>query len=95
MSGQIFIKVHNTKFHGNPPSGSLADVRTNMMQVIGAFRDHANAPKNIKRFIKHDINGLWAYSQRKMFWNEIIFEAESTCSDPFHCQGVRSCRVCN
>jgi hypothetical protein len=54
--------------------------RTGMTQVIGAFCDYANVPKNIKRFIKYDINCLWAYLQRKVFWNEIIFVAESSCS---------------
>jgi hypothetical protein len=44
---QIFIKVPNIKFHGNPSSGSRADTRgqAHMVNLIGAFRDYVNAPK--------------------------------------------------
>jgi hypothetical protein len=47
---QIFIKVRNIAFYGNPSSGSRVDThredrRANMTFIIGAFRDYANALK--------------------------------------------------
>ena len=56
FSGQIFIKASSNKFHVNPSSGSCTDIcgrtdgqtdrQTNMMRVIDAIREYANAPKN-------------------------------------------------
>jgi hypothetical protein len=42
------MKVLNIKFHGNPSSGSRADTceQTDMTNLIGAFRNYENAPKN-------------------------------------------------
>jgi len=51
ISQQIFIKVSNTKFQGNPSSGSRAgtwgqaDGRTDFTKLTGAFPDYGNAPK--------------------------------------------------
>jgi len=54
ISRKIFVKVHNTKFHRNPSSRGSADIyvdgridrqdsrRTDMTEVRGALRDHAN-----------------------------------------------------
>ena len=47
-----FRKIHNTKFHKNPSSGSRVvpgeqmDGQTDMTKLIVAFRDFAKAPKN-------------------------------------------------
>ena len=51
FSRQIFEKFSNIKFHENPSSGSRAFVpcgRTNMTELIVAFCNSANAPKNGK-----------------------------------------------
>jgi len=51
ISRQIFMKVSNTKFHGNPSSGSRADIcgqtggRTDMTKLTGTFPDYRNAPE--------------------------------------------------
>lgn len=44
-SGQISIKVRDVKFHGIPSSRSRADTadgRTDIMKVIGAFRNNVD-----------------------------------------------------
>ena len=52
FSRQIFEKYSNLKFHENRSIGSLVvpwrqtDRRTDMMNLIVAFRNIANAPKN-------------------------------------------------
>jgi hypothetical protein len=60
FSGQIFAKSSNIKFHENPSSdrrlvpcgqtdrrtGGLTDRQTDMMKLIVAFRNFANASKN-------------------------------------------------
>jgi hypothetical protein len=45
---EIFTKVLNIKFHGNPSSGSRAYAceKTDVTNLIGAFRKYENAPKN-------------------------------------------------
>jgi hypothetical protein len=35
---QIFVKVPTNKFHENPSIGSLADRRTDITKIVGAFR---------------------------------------------------------
>ena len=53
FSRQIFVKVPDINSKTNPSSGSRADiggeldVREDMTKLIGAFRDYADAPKNI------------------------------------------------
>jgi hypothetical protein len=44
FSPQVFEKVLNTKFNQNPSIGSW--VVADMMKLIVAFRNFANAPKN-------------------------------------------------
>jgi hypothetical protein len=45
------MKVSNTKFHGNPSSGSQADIcgqtdgQTDMTKLTGTFPDYGNASK--------------------------------------------------
>ena len=48
FSRQIFEKVLNTKFYQNPSSGCLVVPcgQTDMTELIVAFRNFANAPKN-------------------------------------------------
>jgi hypothetical protein len=52
--GQIVGKYSNTEFHENPFSGSRVvpcgqtDGRTHMTKLIVAFRNFANATKNVK-----------------------------------------------
>jgi hypothetical protein len=48
FSRQIFEKVLNTKFYQNPSIGSLVVPcgQTDMTELIVAFRNFANAPKN-------------------------------------------------
>ena len=53
---QVFLKVHNTKFHWNSSSVSRAetsgqmdrctDGQRDMTNLIGVFSEYANAPKN-------------------------------------------------
>jgi hypothetical protein len=47
-SQQTFIKVSNIKFHGNPSSGSRSEAfrLAEMTELIGVFRDYANAANN-------------------------------------------------
>jgi len=53
ISGHIYMKVTNIKFHGNMCSGSctditsrrLADWRTDMTKLIVALRSYTNSPK--------------------------------------------------
>jgi hypothetical protein len=49
---QIFKKSTNMKFHENPSSGSrvVPCGRTDMVKLIAAFHNFANAPKNYSRF---------------------------------------------
>jgi hypothetical protein len=49
FSQQIFEKSSNIKFHENPSSGSrvVPCERTDMTKLIVAFRNFANAPKNV------------------------------------------------
>ena len=53
ISRKIFWKNLNIKFHENPSNGSrvvpcrLTDGRTDMRKLIVAFRNFANAPKNV------------------------------------------------
>jgi hypothetical protein len=51
---QIFMKVPNTKFHGNQSSGSRADTcgrwQTDMTKVMGASSAYTKAPKNSSFF---------------------------------------------
>jgi hypothetical protein len=52
--GEIFGKYSNTKFYGNPFSGSrvvpcgTTDRRTDMTKLTVAFRNFVNAPKITK-----------------------------------------------
>ena len=52
FSRQIFVKYSNIKFHENPSSmGRIvlceqADGQTDMMRLIDAFHNFANAPEN-------------------------------------------------
>jgi len=58
ISWQVFKEVPNIKFHLNPASGSCADTcrqtykdtdgRMDMTKATDAFRDYANAPKNVE-----------------------------------------------
>jgi hypothetical protein len=54
FSQRILVKVLYTKSHRKPNSGSRTDKcgqtdgRTDIMKVIGAFRDYANAPNKLK-----------------------------------------------
>jgi hypothetical protein len=47
-SRQSFIKVSKLKFHGNPSRGSRSEVfrLAEMTELIGVFRDYANAANN-------------------------------------------------
>ena len=53
VSGQIFMKVPSTTFHGNRSSVCRTDTcrRTDMTKLVGASRDYANA--NEIDFIPH------------------------------------------
>ena len=48
LARHIFEKYSNIKFHENPSfhADRQTDERTDMMKVIVAFRNFANAPKN-------------------------------------------------
>ena len=48
---QIFEKFSNIKFHENPSNGSRVApcFQTDMMKLIAAFRDFANAPEITKK----------------------------------------------
>ena len=52
LSGQIFNKSSNVKFHQNPSIGSrvVPCGQTDMGKLIVAFRNFANAPKNCTIF---------------------------------------------
>jgi len=52
FSREIFEKSSNIKFHENPSSGSRAAPygRTDMTNLIVAFRNFANVPKNDNPF---------------------------------------------
>ena len=58
----IFIEIANIKCHGNPSSGSRADIcgRTDMTKVIGAIRNYAKASKAINEIwqIIEDYEGI-------------------------------------
>jgi hypothetical protein len=49
---QFFKKYSNTKFHENPSSGSkvVPWERTDIMNLIFAFRNFAKAPKDMLQF---------------------------------------------
>jgi hypothetical protein len=55
FSGHIFEKYSNIKFHDNQSSGNRVvlwrwtDWQTDMTKPIVAFRNFANAPKNIEK----------------------------------------------
>jgi hypothetical protein len=57
FSRQIFEKYLNLEFHENPSSGSrvIPCWRTDMTELIVAFRNFANAPKNMNRNNECDI----------------------------------------
>jgi len=49
FSRQVLIdSLPSIKFHGNPSGGNGADRRTDLTKVTGAFRDYANAQKNLR-----------------------------------------------
>jgi hypothetical protein len=55
FSRQIFEKSSNIKFHENPSSGGGGELfhtdgqTTDMTKLIVAFRNFANAPKNLQK----------------------------------------------
>jgi len=44
------MEVPHIKFHGNPSNGSRTDTcaGTDGTKLVGAFREYANAPKNLQ-----------------------------------------------
>jgi len=56
---QVFIKVSNINFYANPLSGRRADTyaRTDVTNVIDAFNDYGNAPKNPNKILFQNPKG--------------------------------------
>ena len=56
-----FLNIFNIKFHGNPSSDSRADTcgetdgRTDVMWLLGAFRNFSNARKTLQ-FLDHPLH---------------------------------------
>jgi hypothetical protein len=55
---QIFEKVSNIKFHQNPLSGSRVPCGQTDMKLTVAFRNFANAPKQINSLFPSQISNL-------------------------------------